>query len=145
MKPLQLAVIGFGKLGRACAEAIRLDDQLALAGVVRRPGSLAEKRPDAFAQTPVVAHARELKGVDAALICVPTEHVIAVARDLLQHGTPIVECATLHDEALREHTREIDRIASLYEKTAIVGAGWDPGALSRYQCNPTFPIGPCTP
>jgi diaminopimelate dehydrogenase len=130
MKPLRLAIIGFGKLGRACAEAIRLDDQLALAGIVRRPASLAEQLPANFAQTPVVSHARELKGVEGALICVPTDHVLAVAHDLLQHGTPIVECATLHDEALREHMVEVDRLAHLYEKPAIVGAGWDPGALS---------------
>jgi diaminopimelate dehydrogenase len=130
MKPLRLAVIGFGKLGRACAEAIRRDDQLALAGIVRRPESLAEQLPADFAQTPAVSHARELKGVEGALICVPTEHVLAVARDLLQHGTPIVECAMLHDVELREHLAEVDRLAHLYEKPAIVGAGWDPGALS---------------
>jgi len=71
--------------------------------------------------------------VEAALICVPTEHVTAVARDLLQQGTPIVECATLHGEAFREHRYEIDRIASNHDVPAIVGAGWDPGALSLFR------------
>lgn len=133
MKQLQLAVIGFGTLGRACAAAITDDDQLALAGIVRRPESLTEHLPARFSQVPVVSHARELARVDAALICVPTGEVPAAARDLLQHRTPIVECATLHDKAFREHRDEIDLIASLHKVPAIVGAGWNPGALSLFR------------
>lgn len=133
MKRLQLAVIGFGKLGRACADAIRMDEQFALAGIVRRTESIAEELPTPFAHIPVVSHASELGRVDAALICVPTEHVLAVARDLLQHGTPIVECAILHNQAFRDHQSEIDRIATHRNVPAIVGAGWDPGALSLFR------------
>ncbi len=101
-----LAIIGFGKLGRACAAAIREDDQLALAGIVRRTESLDEKLPSPFAEIPVVSHAGELDRVDAALICVPNEQALDVARDLLQHRTPIIECATLHNEGFRDHQSE---------------------------------------
>lgn len=133
MKQLHLAVIGFGKVGMACAKAIREDERLVLAGIVRRSESLAEKLPAPFTQVPVVSHASELKRVDAALICVPTEHVLATAHDLLQHRIPIVECAVLHDEALRNHQTELNRVASHNEVPAIVGAGWDPGALSLFR------------
>jgi diaminopimelate dehydrogenase len=133
MKPLQLAVIGFGRLGRACTAAISDDDQLALAGIVRRPESLTGPLPSHFSKFPVVSHARELARVDAALICVPTREVLATARDLLQHRTPIVECTELHDTAFREHRDELDRIASHHKVSAIVGAGWNPGALSLFR------------
>lgn len=133
MKPLQLAVIGFGALGRACAAAITDDDQLALAGIVRRTESLTGQIPSRYSRVPVVSHARELARVDAALICVPTGQVLATARDLLQHRTPVVECATLHDKAFREHQDELDRIASQHKVSAIVGAGWNPGALSLFR------------
>lgn len=133
MKPLQLAVIGFGTLGRACAAAITDDEQLALAGIVRRAESLTEQFPSRFSKVPVVSHVSELARVDAALICVPTGEVQAVARDLLQHRTPVVECATLHDKAFREHRDELDRNASKHKVTAIVGAGWNPGALSLFR------------
>lgn len=133
MKQLQLAVIGFGTLGRACATAITEDDQVALAGIVRRPESITKQRPAPFSHIPVVSHARELGRVDVALICVPTAEVFATARDLLQHRTPIVECATLHDKAFQEHRNELDRIASLHKVPAIVGAGWNPGALSLFR------------
>lgn len=64
-----LAIIGFGRLGRACAQAILQDERFALAGIVRRPEHALEPP---FAQSPVVSHISELGRVDAALICVPT-------------------------------------------------------------------------
>lgn len=133
MKRLRIAIIGFGKLGRACAEAILDDEQLALAGIVRRADSVAEKLPSTYTEIPVVSHISELGAVNAALVCVPTAEVLAVARDLIQHGIPIVECATLHGEALREHKEELDRLATHHNVPAIVGAGWDPGALSLFR------------
>lgn len=133
MKRLRVAIIGFGKLGRACAEAILDDDQLALAGIVRRPDSVTEKLPSPFIEVPVVSHTSEVGEVGAALICVPTPETLPVARDLLQHRIPVVECAILHGDALCEHREEIDRVATRHGVPAIVGAGWDPGALSLFR------------
>lgn len=131
MKRLHLCIVGFGKLGRACADTIRMDGQADLVGVVRR--NPAAPLPARFSEIPAVAHISELAQVDAALICVPTEHVAGVAHDLLQHGIPIVECATLHGQAFEDHFNEIHRIASRHKVPAIVGAGWDPGALSVFR------------
>lgn len=133
MKRLQVAVIGFGIVGRACAAAILSDEQLALTGIVRRRESLSEHLPAPFAKIPVVAHVSELGRVDAALVCVPTGEVLATTRELLQHRTPVVECATLHGEALQQHHEEINRSAAHHKVPAIVGAGWDPGALSLFR------------
>jgi len=35
VKPLRLAIIGFGKLGKACAQAIQMDDQADFVDIVR--------------------------------------------------------------------------------------------------------------
>jgi diaminopimelate dehydrogenase len=48
----------------------------------------------------------------------------------LRRGTPIVECARLHGEDFRRHKQEIHRLALHSGVPAVVGAGWDPGALS---------------
>jgi diaminopimelate dehydrogenase len=133
MKRLQVAVIGFGKVGQACAAAILADEQLALAGIVRRRESLSEHLPSPFSQIAVVAHASELGRIDAALLCVPTGEVLATARELLQHRIPVVECATLHGEALQLHHEELNRSAVHHKVPVIVGAGWDPGALSLFR------------
>jgi diaminopimelate dehydrogenase len=129
----RLAIIGFGRLGKACAQAVMEDEQFTLAGIVRRPEQTTQSLSAPFQDVPVAAHISELKQVDAALVCVPTEGTIGVAHDLLQHRIPIIECATLHGEEFLAHKREIDRIASHHKVLAIVGAGWDPGALSLFR------------
>ncbi|WP_206054774.1 hypothetical protein [Nitrosococcus wardiae] len=68
--------------------------------------------------------------MDAALLCVPTEEVLGKAQEFIQHGVPIVECATFHGEAFQYHQQAIKRLALRHKAAAIVGAGWDPGALS---------------
>jgi diaminopimelate dehydrogenase len=126
---INVAVIGLGKLGRACADALRRTDGVQPAGVVRRPETAGERLPAGLAALRSVPHIAELGKVDAALVCVPTEEVLPVVRDLLQHRIPVVECATLHGEELEGHRAEIDRLSIRFETPAVVGAGWDPGAL----------------
>lgn len=133
MRALRLAVVGFGKLGRACIRAISKDEQATLAGVVRQREHVEQQPPRGFETVPVAGHITELGRVDAALICVPTAHVLAVAHDLLQKGIPIVECATLHGEAFQKHKAELDKSATRHKVSAVVGAGWDPGALSVFR------------
>jgi diaminopimelate dehydrogenase len=82
---------------------------------------------------PAVSHVSELKEVDAALICVPAEAVMGVAKELLQSRIPVVECARFHGEAFLGHKSEIHRAALLHKVPAIVGAGCDPGAFSLFR------------
>lgn len=131
MKRIELTIIGFGRLGRACAQAIRESQDLAIAGVVRRAEHARHALPPPFEQVAVVAHVSELPRVDAALICVPTEQVLGVAQALLQRRVPIVECASLEADAFERHRDEIDRIAANHRVPAWVGAGWNPGMLDR--------------
>jgi diaminopimelate dehydrogenase len=126
---LRIAIVGFGRLGLACAEAARDDEQIVLAGVVRRPES-PQTLPAPFGRVPIVAHISELSGLDAALVCVPAEWVQGSVHDLLQHGLPAVECARFHGDAALEHKQAIDRWAIRFERPVVVGAGWDPGLLS---------------
>lgn len=126
MRKRQIAVIGLGNLGRKCAEALLADTSLTLAGVVRRTPAPVEW----LKGIPVVSHVSELKDVDAALLCVPTDMTRGSAQEILQRRTPVVECARLHGEAFVAHHAEMQRMAHLYKATAIVGAGGDPGILS---------------
>lgn len=97
MKRRRIAIVGFGKLGRACAQAVLHDDELNCAGIVRRPEHVMERLPAGLEHLSVVAHVGELQAVDAALICVPAEHVAGAARELMQRKLP----AALWGEARR--------------------------------------------
>jgi len=133
MKPLGLAVVGFGRVGKVCAEALLDSKDLILGGVVRRLNSLAQPLPEAFRKIPVVSHVAQVQNVDGALLCVPLPQVLDAAHECLQHGIPIVESSVLHGEAFQAHRDEMHRLALRHKVPAIVGAGWDPGALSLFR------------
>ncbi|MBI2752115.1 MAG: hypothetical protein HYX46_01140 [Betaproteobacteria bacterium] len=127
MKPLRIAIVGFGRLGRACAHGVLEARDLELAGIVRRaPGTL----PAPFARVQVAGHMRELERVEAVLLCVPPDVALGAARALLQQRAPLVECAQLEGHALERYYEEIERAAHAHRVAVIVGAGWEPGVLS---------------
>lgn len=131
MKTLQVAVIGLGRLGHACAHALIDQEAMALAGVVRRAESLGPL-PGKLRRFPAVGHVRDLPAVDVALVCVPAHVALGVARDLLQAQIPVVECAIFEGLALDAYHADLDVTAKNRRVTAIVGAGWNPGVLPLF-------------
>ena len=126
MKRAQVAIVGFGVLGLACALGLVEAGDLELAGIVRRSvGAL----PAPLHRVAVATHLRDLKQVDAALLCVPPDTALGIARDILQQRIPLVECARLEDRARQSYYADLDRAARNHRVAAIVGAGWDPGVL----------------
>lgn len=130
MKPLQLAVVGFGRVGQVCAELIARSHDLSLAAIVRRAVSVSGQLPETLRSVPVITHIGQARTVDAALLCVPANAVEELAAQILQHGIPVVDCVMLHGDALEAHSNVIHKAAVHHRAAAIVGAGWDPGALS---------------
>lgn len=116
------------RLGRACAEALIDDSELGLAGVVRHPDTPGTL-PGRLQRFAVASHVRELADVKAALVCVPADAVLGVARELLQARIPIVECACFEGKALEAHHAALDEAADNHHVAAVVAAGWDPGVL----------------
>ena len=132
MKRQRVAIVGYGRLGRACAEAIAESHDFELAGVVRRSGSEEVLLPPSQ-HAPVVFHVRDLQSVHAVLLCVPAMLVAGAARELLQQRLPIVECAMLDGRALEAHDEAIADAARLHRAAAVIGAGWNPGMLPLLQ------------
>ena len=104
-----------------------------LGGIVRRPESLAGTLPQSLRDVRVASHISELDRIDAALVCVPPESVLGVAQQLLQGGTPIVECASLEGAAFEDHQLALNRAALRHHVAAVVGAGLDSGALNLFK------------
>jgi diaminopimelate dehydrogenase len=129
----RLAVVGWGRLGQACAAALQDMPDLALAGVVRRVGSIESPPGREVRGVPCVAHVRDLGAVDAALLCVPAEAAPGAAQELLQMRVPLVECASLEGRALRDHHERIAHLAARHHVGVVVGAGWDPGVLPQVR------------
>ncbi|WP_147383885.1 oxidoreductase [Noviherbaspirillum sedimenti] len=131
MKKLQVAIIGLGRLGSACAQELLDEDAMALCGIVRRVESMGPL-PGRLRHMPVAGHVRDLPAIDVALVCVPANTVLGVSRELLQARVPIVECAAIEGAALAAHYAELDDVARKHRTAAVVGAGWDPGVLQLF-------------
>lgn len=129
MKHTRVGITGFGRLGRACAEAVRECPELELAGVVRRPGS-PQSLPGHFARAQVAAHVRDLERVDVVLLCVPASESEACTRELMQQRFALVECAQVEPERRDAYYDSLSEFALRHRTRAMLGAGWDPGVFT---------------
>lgn len=133
MKRRRLAIVGLGKVGLACGKAITASEDLAVAGIVRRPTSLNHPLPPPLQTAKAVADASEIEAIDAALICLPPRLVRETAADLLQHHVPIVEAAIVPPADRPSHCEALHRVAFRHHIAAVTGAGWNPGMLSVFR------------
>jgi len=134
---LRLAVMGLGRLGRACAEQVRADEDLVLAGLVRRPGSPAAL-PEGLAKVPTVSHFADLKRLDAVLVCLPPERTQAAVREVVQAGIPVAECARLDARGRVALGERLGRMAERFRVPVAAEVGWDPGMLSLFRAQFAF-------
>ncbi len=129
MRPIRLAVIGAGHLGRIHARLAKTVPGIELVGVA---DPLEANRTAAAAEygVPAFADHRELLGrIDAAVIATPTRFHHAVGMDLLgARRAPAVEkplAATLAeaDDLVRSRPPQRRRAASRTRRTIQSGAG----------------------
>ena len=131
----RLAVIGLGRLGKASGEAIAATEDLAVAGIVRRPESLNQPLPAVLRGARVALHASELGSFDTALICLPTALALEAATDLLQHRIPVVEAAAVPSATYHSYKRELDRVALRHKVAAVIAPA---GSWVCFQCSAGF-------
>lgn len=122
----RVAIVGHGRLGRACVQAAADHADVELAGLVLRPGA---ERP-ASSRVPVAGHVRDLERVDVVLVCVPAEDAAGVAGELLRQRFPIVECAGVAPERRAAYHDALAELAARQRARAMLGAGWDPGVYA---------------
>lgn len=128
-----IAVVGFGRLGRACAGAVHDADDLTLAAVVRDRAHADAPLPAPLDRVAVRGDVNAVDAADAALLCLPDERLGEAIHALTQHRIATVDCTGLHGDAFHDHWRTADRMARHHHLAAVVGAGWDPGTLSLFK------------
>ena len=129
MQKINVAIIGWGNVGRGCKRALAETKDMRLVGVVRRPASLYKNREE-LQDTNVVSDISELKDrPDVALLCVPSREVPEKIKEMQEKGISTVDSYDEHDKifALRQQT---DISAKISKTVSILSAGWDPGTDS---------------
>ncbi len=128
MNKLQIAVIGYGNVGRFTVEAVRAAEDMELVGVVRRASSMNEK-PAELADVKVVSCIADLGKIDVAILCGPSRNVPELASNYLSKGIYTVDCFDIHSDIYSVH-QNLDAVAKKNNVASIMAAGWDPGTDS---------------
>lgn len=126
MSKLRVAVVGYGNIGKYAIEALRVADDMEIAGVVRRNASVV---PDEIKDLKVVSNIDELGKVDVAILATPTRDVPATASAMLAKGICTVDSYDIHG-GIWDLRQQLDAIAKKNGTAAIISAGWDPGTDS---------------
>lgn len=128
---IQVAVIGFGNVGRYAMDAVQTAPDMELAGVVRRAGSLKNNNAELQGlDVRVVRDIQELENVQVAILCTPTRTIPDVAEGILNLGINTVDSFDIHGPAIVELRARLQAAAQKNNAVAIVSAGWDPGTDS---------------
>ncbi len=126
MSKLRVAVVGYGNIGKYAIEALRVADDMEIAGVVRRNASVV---PEEIKDLKVVSNIDELGKVDVAILATPTRDVPATASAMLAKGICTVDSYDIHG-GIWDLRQQLDAIAKKNGTAAIISAGWDPGTDS---------------
>lgn len=124
---LKIAVVGYGNIGKAAVEAIKLAPDMQLVGLVRRN---AGQCPPELAGTEIVSDINALaQKPDAAILAVPTRQVESYAKACLKEGICTVDSFDIHTQIV-ELRRSLQSAAKEGGATAVIASGWDPGSDS---------------
>jgi diaminopimelate dehydrogenase len=81
----------------------------------------------------VASSVEGLAPIDAALVCLPAETAGECLHNVVQHHIPAVECSTRWSEMSHDVRKKLHQLAMRHQAPAILGAGWDPGALGLFR------------
>lgn len=118
---IQVAIIGYGNIGKAVHDAVLQQSDMRLVGVVSSSCNNTN--------VPVVEELSELSGVDVAIICAPSRFVPDIATTILAKGIHTVDCYDIHSN-IAEVRSQLGKVAKQHNSKAILSAGWDPGSDS---------------
>lgn len=122
---INIAIIGYGNVGKKVVEAVLASSDLNLSGLV----SQSITRIDAFPDVKVVKNIDDLENIDVAVLCCPSRAVKATAIPILKRGISTVDSYDIHSD-IYELTQELDAVAKENNVVAVSSAGWDPGTDS---------------
>ena len=129
MQKINVAIIGWGNVGRGCKRALQESSDMRLVGVVRRPASLYKNREE-LQDTVVVSDVSELKNKpDVLLLCIPSREVPNKVKEYHEMGYCTVDSYDEH-ENIPFFRREADVSAKATNTVSVISAGWDPGTDS---------------
>ncbi len=130
MKKISAAVVGYGNVGRFAVQALRAAEDFEIAGIVRH-SAVSGANPE-ISDLKVVGSVDELRGVDVAILAVPSRKVEEYASRCLAAGISTVDSFDIHSD-IPGYRRRIGEVAAKAGLVSVISAGWDPGTDSMVR------------
>ena len=143
MKKIQVAIHGYGNLGRGVELALAASPDMELFGVFTRrdPRAVTPVFPTTrvFSTDSLSAYREE---IDVLILCGGSATDLPAATPLLAREFCVVDSFDTHAK-IPAHFDAVDLAAREGEKLALISAGWDPGmfSLSRLYAEAILPVG----
>ncbi len=124
----QIAIIGFGNIGKCAYEALQSAPDMDLRCIVEAPGVPVPPSLSGLWTTDT-KDIRRFGDVDCAILCLPSRMCPDAAEELMKMGVSTVDAFDIHTEIL-ETKRRLDAVAKQHGAKGVISAGWDPGSDS---------------
>lgn len=118
---INVAIVGFGNIGKAVYEALSASQDFSLRYIV-------ETREVAV-DIPLLKNVSELHDIDVAILSLPSRSVPNITSSLLSRGICTVDSYDIHSN-IADVRSKLDMVAKENNCAAITAAGWDPGSDS---------------
>lgn len=132
MEKIKVAIVGLGNVGFGVLDAVLLEPDMELVGVVdllskeQMQGHVPAARCSMLEKINFVQKITELGKVDVAIVSCPSRMVRNTVGEILKLGINTVDSFDIHTEITKVR-RELNEIAKENNTVSIISAGWDPG------------------
>ena len=127
---IKIGICGYGNLGRGVENAVNLASDMELVGVFsrRNPNEVKINTPTAG-----VFHIDDIERfkdkIDVMILCGGSATDLPNQTPYLAEFFNVVDSFDTHAK-ISEHYKNVDKVCSIFHKTAIISTGWDPGMFS---------------
>jgi len=115
---INVAIIGYGNIGRAAEQAVLASQDMKLAAVFHHNEINGQMVKEKMAGN-----------IDVALLCTPTREVERFAAILAEQGVCTVDSFDIHGQIWNLRSA-LDAVCMEHKAVSILSAGWDPGTDS---------------
>ncbi|MDR2903304.1 MAG: diaminopimelate dehydrogenase [Clostridiales bacterium] len=129
MDKINIAIIGYGNIGKCAVDAVLAAPDMALKGIVELTENGRQAAAAALSGVEITDDIKKLGAVDVALLCTPTRNVRETALHCLSLGINTVDGFDIHT-SINDLRQDLDKAAKANGRVSVISAGWDPGSDS---------------
>ncbi|MGL5972984.1 MAG: diaminopimelate dehydrogenase [Oscillospiraceae bacterium] len=137
---INVAIVGYGNIGKYLVDAIKHHENINLVGVIRRKESLKETQVESEILFVDDVNKLPIKP-DIAILATPTRAIEEEALKYIKMGINTIDSFDIHTD-IYDLKEKLDIECKENNVATIISAGWDPGIDSMVRCIMEFSA-PC--